>query len=105
MFVYWFQQDQRFDELLNPVQANGKPGRSTTKQKHRTNSKPSTTCLPDYFDSDPSDSEDFAGFRTSDVINDIPDFGKAELEMRARMETLFAESENEEFSGFTQQEM
>ena len=99
-------QDQRFDELMNPTPTNSKRTQSTTRQKPRTNPKPSTARLPDYFNSDPSDNEEFHGFRAADVMEEIPDFGRAELEIRTRMEVLFVESESEqEFTGFTQQEM
>ncbi len=40
------------------------------------------------------------------MIQEIPEFGRKELELRARMEKLLADSENEEeFIGFTQEDM
>ncbi|XP_064381799.1 histone-lysine N-methyltransferase PRDM9-like isoform X1 [Halichondria panicea] len=96
------QVEKRFDKVLNPKKKpKYKPKPSKIPRPKPVQPKP----LPSYFDSDSSEGE-FLGFEAAKVTQEIPEFGRKELELRARMEKLLADSENEEeFIGFTQEDI
>ncbi len=102
IFVHFCSQEKRFDKVLNPKKKpKYKPKPSKIPRPKPVQPKP----LPSYFDSDSSERE-FLGFEAAKVTQEIPEFGRKELELRARMEKLLADSENEEeFIGFTQEDM
>ncbi len=91
--------------MLNPKKKSANKPKPSKIPRPKPAQPAQPKPLPSYFDSDSSDGE-FLGFEAAKVMEEIPEFGRKELELRERMEKLLADSDNEEeFIGFIQEDM